>query len=178
MISLKEKYYLVNENGEIINEIDTKEGDRIIVDRKKERDNKIRTKEYLAETSTMEYSFVKINVEAVEKVTDLCPMAFKLFRYVGYLDNILKFSNGVLINQGNVEKIIGGSKEYVRRLIVQMQDLDIIRKHGRGNTAYFVVNPWICSKGKRVSKLALEEFKDSEWRGDVLGDNSIQETES
>ena len=167
VIFLKEKYYLVNEEGEIINEIDTKDGDRIIVDRKKDRDNKIRTKEYLAETERLDYSFTKLNTKNIEKVANITPEIFKLLPYIGYLDNILKFNNGILLNMGHVEKIVGSSKEYVRKTIIKMEENDLIRKHGRGNKAFFVINPWICHKGKRVSRLTLEEFKDSEWRGDV-----------
>lgn len=174
MISLEEKLYLVNEEGEIINEINAKNGDRLIIDRKDVRDNKIKTKEYLAETEKLNYPFPKLNNNNIEKVANVSPDFFKLVPYVGYLDNILKFNNGIILNMGNVEKIIGNSKEYVRKSIVNMVDRDLIRKHGRGNTAYFVVNPWICHRGKRVSKLALKEFKDSEWRGDV--DDGTRET--
>lgn len=170
---MNEKYYLVNEQGEIINEIDTKDGDRIIVDRKSVRENKLKTKEYIAETDRLDYAFTKINTSNIEKVAGECPLAFKLFGYTGYVDNILKYSNGILLNQESVERIIGGSKEHIRRAICYMQERDIIRKHGRGKTAFFVVNPWICHKGKRVSKLALEEFKDSEWRGGVKDGDSV-----
>lgn len=168
-----EKYYLVNEEGEIINSIDTDDGDRIIVDRKEDRKNKIRTKDYLSETEKLNYSFTKLNTDKIEKVASVSLEIFKLIPYTGYMDNILKFSNGVLLNTSHVEKIIGNSKEYVRRCIAKMEENDLIRKHGRGKSAFFVMNPWICHKGKRVSKLALEEFKDSKWRGDVDDGNSI-----
>ena len=173
MISLDQKFYLVNEEGEIINEISTKDGDRIIVDRKEVRDNKLKTQSYLAETEKLNYPFIKLNMKEIEKVADISLDIFKLLPYTGYLDNVLKFNNGILLNMTHVEKIIGNSREYVRRSVANMVENDLLRKHGRGKSAYFVINPWICHKGKRISKLTLEEFENSKWRGADNSDDSI-----
>ena len=40
---------------------------------------------------------------------------------------------------------------------------DIIHKHKIKNKNYYTFNPWIASRGKRVSMELYDDFKLSEW---------------
>ena len=159
--------YLVNEEGEIINEINPKEN-RIVVQSLEDLENKGKALKKLENSKRLKYRFAKLNVLNVEEITQVAPFFIKLIPYISYFDNILRFDNGVKINPNNIGLVYGKiSRAKAYRIVKILVDEDIIHKYGSGKNARLVVNPWICYCGKTIQADVADEFEETKWkRGD------------
>ena len=161
--------YLVDKDGEIINEIDPKK-DRVVVQSLKDikRDGVPLSK--IENSKRIKYRFAKVNMANIVDVKKVAPFFIELIPCISYFDNILRFDNGVKINSTNIGLIYGEkntSRQYGNRLIKKLVDEDIVHKYGVGKNSYLVVNPWICYCGKTVQIDVAQEFENTKWkRGD------------
>lgn len=168
-IKSEEKMYLVNADGEIVNEIDASES-RVIVQSLEKMEKGGSSLSKLENSKRVKFKFAKINTTVLGDVRRVAPFFIELIPYVSYFDNILRFDNGVKINSANMGLVYGErnvSKQYANRVIKALVEEDIVHRYGKGKKSYLVVNPWICHCGRTVQTDVVEEFKDTKWkRGD------------
>lgn len=161
--------YLVDKDGEIINEIDPKSS-RVVVESldKIKRGGVPLSK--IENSKRIKFRFAKVNMANIVDVKKTTPFFIELIPYISYFDNILRFDNGVKINSTNIGLIYGEkntSRQYGNRLIKKLVDEDIVHKYGVGKSSYLVVNPWICYCGKTIQIDVAQEFENTKWkRGD------------
>lgn len=161
--------YLVDKDGEIINEIDPKSS-RVVVESldKIKRGGVPLSK--IENSKRIKFRFAKVNMANIVDVKKVTPFFIELIPYISYFDNILRFDNGVKINSTNIGLIYGEkntSRQYGNRLIKKLVDEDIVHKYGVGKSSYLVVNPWICYCGKTIQIDVAQEFENTKWkRGD------------
>ena len=154
--------YVVDENGKILETIDPKEtyvklesGDRIL---------KKKTTDYLTNLVDIKYRFMKINPVSYSEVALKYSIFPILTKYIGYMDNILEYSNGVKVQRKDIKKICNVSTSTVKRQISGMIKDDVIHIVRKKGKTYITVNPFICYKGKKIYVSLYEEFKLSHWR--------------
>lgn len=161
--------YLVNKDGEILNEIDTKSTRVVIESLDKIKRGGVPLSK-IENSKRIKYRFAKVNMATIVDVKKVAPFFIELIPCISYFDNILRFDNGVKINSTNIGLIYGEkntSRQYGNRLIKKLVDEDIVHKYGVGKNSYLVVNPWICYCGKTVQIDVAQEFDDTKWkRGD------------
>lgn len=147
--------YIVAENGEILEELDSR--DRIL------RNGSI---EYLGGTQVIKYNFGKINVDCLKYINDSdLRYAINLLEYVELTTGILKFKNGRTISSASkmwkVFKVHERTAQIiVRRLIKE----DIIHRCKDRSGTYFLYNPYIFHVGRRISKDLASDFYGSKWK--------------
>lgn len=153
--------YIVDGNGEIIEVINDSEvvikvgqGDRIV--RKKSID-------YFHDTKEIKKRFIKVNDQATNILSKYGKYICLLLKYVGYMDGILRFNNGIYLSNKSISKIFGISERNTIKILNDLIKEDVIHKHKEKNKNYYTFNPWIASKGKRVSIDLYNEFKMTEW---------------
>lgn len=153
--------YIADENGVVIEEIKDDEivikvgqGDRII------RKNSI---DYFHDTKELKKRFVKVNDQALSLLSKYGKYICLLIKYVGYMDGILKFSNGIYLSNKGIAKIFMITERNAIKIIEDLVKEDVIHKHKNKNKNYYTFNPWIASRGKRVSIELYNEFKMTEW---------------
>ncbi|MEI3530103.1 MAG: hypothetical protein V8Q75_03385 [Bacilli bacterium] len=153
--------YIVDGNGEIIEVINDNEvvikvgqGDRIV--RKKSID-------YFYDTKEIKKRFIKVNDQATNILSKYGKYICLLLKYVGYMDGILRFNNGIYLSNKSISKIFGISERNTIKILNDLIKEDVIHKHKEKNKNYYTFNPWIASKGKRVSIDLYNEFKMTEW---------------
>ena len=161
--------YLVDKDGEIINEIDPKSS-RVVVESldKIKRGGVPLSK--IENSKRIKFRFAKVNMANIVDVKKVAPFFIELIPCISYFDNILRFDNGVKINSTNIGLIYGeknASRQYGNRLIKKLVDEDIVHKYGVGKSSYLVVNPRICYCGKTIQIDVAQEFENTKWkRGD------------
>jgi hypothetical protein len=153
--------YIVNENGEVIEEINDETaivkvnyGDRIL--RKK-------TIDYFKDSITLKHKFVKANDLALYNTNSYAKYINKLLIFVGYMDGILKFSNGVFLKNKHISEIFEINTRNTNRVMNELAKQDIVHKHKKDKVIYYTFNPWIACRGKRIDIDLYNEFKMTEW---------------
>lgn len=161
--------YLVNSNGEVVNEIDPKRN-RFVVQSLEDVKKKSRALSKLENSTRVKYRFAKVNVLNIREVKKVAPFFIDLIPCISYFDNILRFDNGIKINAFNIGLVYGDknfSKQRGGKLVKTLVDEDIVHKYGVGKSSYLVVNPWICYCGKTIQIDVAQEFENTKWkRGD------------
>lgn len=153
--------YIVNDDGEIIEVINDDDvvvkmspGDRII---------KKQSIDYFKDTKEIKKRFIKVNDNAVATLYVYGKYICLLLKYVGYMDGILRFNNGIYLTNKSISKIFGVNERNTIKILDDLEKEDVIHKHKSKNRNYYTFNPWIASKGKRVSIDLYNEFKMTEW---------------
>ena len=168
-INNDETLYLVDSNGEIVNEIDQSTSRVVIQSIEKIKKGGTSLSKAI-NSKRLKYRFAKLNMANIKDIKRVAPFFIDLIPYISYFDNILRFDNGVKINPMNIGLIYGEkntSRQYGNRLVKQLVDNDIVHKYGVGKNSYLVVNPWICYCGKTIQADVAQEFEESKWkRGD------------
>lgn len=153
--------YIADENGVVVETIEDNEivikvgqGDRIV--RKKSID-------YFHDTKELKKRFVKVNDQALSLLNRYGKYICLLMKYVGYMDGILRFNNGIYLSNKSIAKIFGITERNTIKILDELLQEDVIHKHKNKNKNYYTFNPWIVSRGKRVSVNLYNEFKMTEW---------------
>lgn len=153
--------YIVNENGEVIDEINdgvdivkVNYGDRVL--RKK-------TIDYFKESMVLKHKFVKANDQALYNTSNYAKYINKLLIFVGYMDGILKFSNGVYLRNKHLSQIFNINTRNTNRIMNELVKQDIVHKHKKDKANFYTFNPWIACRGKRIDIDLYNEFKMTEW---------------
>ncbi len=153
--------YIVNDNGEVIDVIHDNDifvkmnnGDKIV--RKTSID-------YFKDTKEIKKRFIKVNDKAINLLNKYGKYICLLLKYVGYMDGVLRFNNGIYLTNQNISKIFEVNNRNTIKILNDLIKEDVIHKHKEKNKNYYTFNPWIASKGKRVSVDLYNEFKMTEW---------------
>ena len=153
--------YIVKDDGEVVDVIEDedilvkmKHGDRII--RKESIDG-------LKDTKEIKKRFIKVNDQATSMLSKHGKYICLLLKYVGYGDGILRFNNGIYLSNKSISKIFGINERNTVNVLNDLIREDVIHKHKEKSKNYYTFNPWIASKGKRVSIDLYNEFKMTEW---------------
>lgn len=150
-------YYLMNSEGEIIQELGT-DLDRILNNDIIIRGVPVRkTKKY-------DYKYIKFNYKAIKELQKQCPLGIYLLEYLSYKTNILAFSNGVLINQTNFAKETGVSRQTACNLFKKLKKLRVIDVLRVNNRNVYVLNPYIALKGNQIYEDIAVKFEKTEWQ--------------
>lgn len=148
-----EKKYIVNEDGEVLQELQP--GDRIL------SGNSVK---YLTNTVIMKNRFIKVNDLILYELSSKADFINKLLKYISYTDGVLRYSNGKYVLPSNLEKHLHISVRTIQRKFKELMDEDVIHKCKSYNGSFFYVfNPYIAMRGKRITKELYEEFKNSKW---------------
>lgn len=154
--------YIVDEYGEVLDTLNENEsavkirtGDRIV------RAGSI---EFLEDTVPIKIKFIKLNPIACDELNEYGNALFCLFQYVNFQTGILMFSNGRKVRAKHLAGILRKKRRSGSQIIKELIDLDVLHKHDEGKTCYYTMNPYLCLKGKRVSKSLYEEFKNTKYR--------------
>ena len=162
-----EVMYLVDKDGEIINEIDPKSSRVVVQSLDKIKRGGVPLSK-IENSKRIKYRFAKLNMANIKDIQKVAPFFIELIPYISYFDNILRFDNGVKINSKNICLAYGKiSRAQGYRIIKILIDEDIVHKYGVGKNSYLVVNPWICYCGKTIQVDVAQEFEETKWkRGD------------
>lgn len=153
---MSEKWYVVNEMGEILREASPNE--RVISNGQSE---------YLLGTEKIDFDFVKLNTRSLSEMDNLLKYIILLLPYVELGTGILKFRNGVKFkNNKNFMKVFKVKEGRTDLIVYQLKKDDIIHKcKNKEDGVYFVFNPFIAHCSRRVPKELYKEFFNSKWRG-------------
>ncbi len=158
------KLYVVTAEGEVVDEIEGKnryvklsDGDKIL------RKN---TLNYLKDSISIKYSFIKVNPVAYSMIATECPIVNKLILYLSYMDNILTYKNGKIIKLKDIYKVCGVSESTAKRQMKILFENDVIHKvkDEEEKCTYLVFNPWVAYVGKKIYISLYNEFKLSRWK--------------
>ena len=161
---MSDKYYLTNENGEVIDIIDSpdkyvklSDGDKVV------RRGVI---QYLSQTVYLKYRFVKVNHLVYGDIARKYPIINILIKYLGYMDGILSYKNGVYVKMKDIAKICDVSESTAKRQIRGLLLEDVIHKvrDKEKKQTYLVMNPYIAFIGRKIYLSLYEEFKLTEYR--------------
>lgn len=154
--------YVVDEHGEVLETLEDdektvkiKSGDRVL------RSTSI---EYLEDTVPIKIKFIKLNPIACEELHEYGRELFLLFKYVNFQTGILRFSNGRRIRPKHLSGILRRKRRSGSKIVAELIEKDVLHKHKEDNTFYYTMNPYLCLKGKRVTKSLYEDFKDTKYR--------------
>ena len=155
------------ETGEILEELEDNEsyakiadGDMLI------KKNSIT---YLKGTVSFanKYNFVKLNVTAIKDLSKYGSSIVLLFDKIGYESGILTHSNGKLIKPKSLAGLLKKSNRTGALIIKDLIDMEVLKKHRMGRTYYYTFNPWIATKGKRITRDLYDDFCMSRWANNL-----------
>ena len=84
---------------------------------------------------------------------------FSLLPYVGYDDCLLKHMNGKELNIEGISKISSLSVSTVEKVVESLRHRDILYKGKNSRNVQYFINPWICSRGSKLSKVLKTMFQ-------------------
>lgn len=149
-------YYLINGEGEIIQELGS-DLDRIL-------NNDILIKGTpVRRTRKYDYKYVKLNYKAIKELLKQCPLVIYLLQFVQYKTNILAFQNGIPINQTNFAKEVGISRQTACELFKKLRKLRVIDTIRVNNKNAYILNPYVALKGNQIYEDIAVKFDQTEW---------------
>ena len=159
---MNKELYVVNSDGDIIDKIESNDkyvklsdGDKVI---------RKGVLQYLSDTVDVKYHFIKINPVIFDKYCKKYSMLATLVCHIGYMDNVCQFKNGKNITMKNLPDLCNVSESTAKRQIKGMIEDDLLHKIKNGKNNIFVMNPFLCMRGKKIYLSLYEEFKLSEHR--------------
>jgi len=153
--------YIIDENGEIIDEL--YEGDKIL---------RINSIEALRNTKNInnKEEFIKIYTRAIFDIYDTLSAAegfllFYLLRYADYNNGILR-KNGISLTRKTIIDETGKHEDIISKLLNNLIRKEILMFAHSGKDKRirnYIINPYIFMKGNRVSNMCYELFKNTKW---------------
>lgn len=146
-------------SGELINVM--YEGDRL---RRSESDELIQNTIELGKKE----EFIKVFVKPLLKLSTMLsnPEAWfvtYLLKYIDYTSGVLKNDLGECVTIDTMMDESGLKPSYTYSLLKSLCDKGVIAKCKTEGQTYFVMNPYIFMKGKRVSNTLVDIFKNTQW---------------
>lgn len=163
-----EKYYIVNEGGEVIQDLG-ENIDNAVFTRLDENDIVIKKGIGIGqeETKDINLDFAKFNFKAGMELYKKCPQVLMILPYINYEDNILKYSNGTLVTATNFSKHTGYNKNYISDVFKKLRKNKIVEMTKIDGKYVYAVNPYVVMRGRRMIVSTLDKFKDTDW--ELLG---------
>lgn len=153
----KENLFIVNDSGEILEEIGT-DYDRII-----NNTIIIKPKEPYRQVVKIEYPYVKLNISLPNSFYSDFPQVLLLLPYLEYKTNFLMFPNGRYINQTSFAKATGYSRVYISRLFNKFKKEQIIAPVKLNRRIVYMFNPYIAIMGSYIYTDLMDNFKENKW---------------
>ena len=158
---MSKELYVTDEHGEVIDIIEStdkyvklSEGDKVV---------RKGVLQYLNDTVDLKYHFVKVNPNVYGDIANKCPILNILIDYIGYMDGVISYKNGKIIRIKDIPKICNVSEATAKRQIKNLIEMDVIHKI-RGKPSYFVINPYVAYRGRKIYLSLYEEFKFTEYK--------------
>ena len=162
MKSLRETYYLVNDDGEVIDKADGNEvfakleiGDRVL------RKNSI---EKIEKAIPLDMRFMKINFYPFREICRKYSIFLSIVEYLQYETGRIVFRNGNMINRKTLLKLCGVSKNTFDKQMSGLIKDDAIKGVRDGKNIIYFVNPYIIHIGKKVNLSLYDLFKDTQYK--------------
>lgn len=166
MIFINGQYPIIDsETGEIINYLNA--GDKII---------KGETIEYLQTTVELENNFIKIFTDnmmpVIEQLKDgrnkvdfnALSLMFYLIQFISYKSGLLQHPNGKPLTTDFIINDFSMNRTDIYRCLKLLKDKQIIAIVLREDRKqYYMFNPFIAIKGKRVDKTSIHTFLDTQY---------------
>jgi len=162
---MEEKYYIVNQNGEVIDET---LGDEVFT--KLRTGDIVLKREGIIEKDKLvraNMQFGKINTSVLYEIGSKFPLFLKLTDIVQYQTGKLVYNNGVNVNRKNLIKWSGFSKNTIDRQIKGLIAQDVIKSVKDGRNVVYFMNPYVIHVGKMIYKSLDEMFKDTIYKKNV-----------
>ena len=160
-----EKYYIVNSEGEIIQDLG-ENIDNAIFTRLDEND--IVRKRGIGigkeETKELNLDFAKFNYKAGMELYKRCPQILMILPYINYEDNYLKYGNGTLVTATNFSKHTGYNKDYVAEVFRKLRNNKIIEMTKINGKYVYIVNPYVVMRGKKMIVSTINKFENTDWQ--------------
>jgi len=156
----KIKFNIVDkETGEIVNTME--DGDKVI------RKKSIKLMEETSEINKNE-AFIKIFVKPLLQLSTVLSnseawFVTYLLSYLDYTSGMIKDNNGNSITLDDMMDDTSLKPSATYNMIKKLTDKGIIAKIKTENKTYFVMNPYIFMKGKRVNNTLIDVFKNTQW---------------
>lgn len=165
MVNIEDnRKFIVDSSGTILEEIEDNEnyikierGDRVL---------KGNTISYL-KSKAINYPFVKVNSILFGKYAKKYPILNSLIQYIGYMDNVITYTNGKKVKLKDLPKICEVSSSTIKRQLDGLVKDDIIHKIKNGKNRNLMINPYVAMVGKKVYLETYKEFESSELRYEV-----------
>lgn len=154
--------YVVDEYGEVLETLGNDE--KTVKIRSGDRVLRSASIEFLEETVPIKIKFIKLNPIACSELPKYGDELFALFKYVHFQTGILLFSNGRKVRPKHLAGILRRKRRSGSKVVAELIEKDVLHKHKDGNTFYYTMNPYLCLKGKRVTKSLYEDFKSTKYR--------------
>ena len=119
--------------------------------------------EGVKQTKKTEYKYIKVNPKALDALWEKAPLTFRLIKYISYKENSLMFPNGVYINQTNLAKDLGLSREYICRMFKDLKEKKVINTIKKDRKVIYLLNPYIATKGNETYVEVFDKFIKTEW---------------
>ena len=121
--------------------------------------------EGIREFKKTNYKYVKVNLNALSDLCDISPLAVKILKYVSYKENSLMFSNGTYINQTNLAKALGVSREHICNTFKKLKENEVISTIKKGRKTIYILNPYIATRGNETYIEVMNKFIKTKWEG-------------
>lgn len=159
-----EKYYIVNGNGEVVQDL----GENIenaVFTRLDPNDIIIKKGIGIGQEETKEVylDFAKFNFKAGMELYKKCPQILMILPYINYEDNILKYSNGKLVTATNFAKHTGYNKNYISDVFKKLRRNKIVEMTKINGKYTYVVNPYVVMRGKKMIVSTINRFENTDW---------------
>lgn len=151
-------YYLVDENGEVVQEMGT---DLVRI---MNNDILIRSSVPFRKTTKIDYKFAKVNYNAMLELYKECPLGLLLIPHINYKTNSLRYTNGVYINQTNFAKEVGVTRQTISRVFKKLEEMQVIISIKAERRNVYILNPYIAVKGNEIYTDILDRFQNTKWK--------------
>ncbi len=136
--------FIIDKNGKILDKIE--DGDRLRILRKKSLN-------LLNKTFFLKIDFVKINYAELmllrgSLTKNECLFLFVIMPFTGYMDNCIRYRNGVPLDFCEFMEISEMSRSSMYRTLTSLSKKMIVLK----NRKKYYMNPWIANRGSRINK--------------------------
>ena len=162
MSNLQETYYLVNDDGEVIDKADGNEvftklqiGDRVL------RKNSI---EKIEKAIPLDMRFMKMNYYPFREISSKYSIFIRIIEYLQYETGKIVFRNGNMINRKTLLKLCGVSKNTFDKQMNGLIKDDAIKSVRDGKNVIYFVNPYIVHIGKKMSLSLYDLFKNTQYK--------------
>lgn len=167
----KKNYYIVDEKGEVVDEIVAEEGTKGRLLYVEEGDRVLKRNSLLAygrrkgKYEKADIDFVKV-IRNLDNISYSCPIVITLLRYIGYEDNVLMHSNGKRVTPSSLSRITGISLSTCKRQFKKLMELEVIRRTKTEIGYVYIFNPYVANCSKEIDIETLNMFRKSRyWEG-------------
>lgn len=158
----EEPMFLVNANGEVVQEVPRgqiftylNEGDRVY--RKDGVEN-------IEKSAPINMRFGKINLKELANIGHKYPIFLDITNYVQYGTGKLVFRNGLPVHRSDLPKICNVSKNTIDRQLKGLMRDDIIKSVRDDKKIVYFMNPYVLHLGANMRQSLIDLFADTEYK--------------